>query len=118
MIDVQWAWAAGLFEGEGCITRQRNNINLVLTTTDEDVIRRWWGIVGAGRLYGPYPPKRAGKPLFRCMISRRDEVLRVYEAFEWMLGARRRERFAELWAQCPPPPPPLSEILARAANPK
>src|SRR5689334_3983660 len=42
------AWAAGLFEGEGCFhfaSRANRVIVASLTTTDEDVVRRFHAIV-------------------------------------------------------------------------
>jgi hypothetical protein len=55
------AWAAGLFEGEGCISYIRPwgrepDIQAALAMTDEDVVRRFDEIVDRGRVYGPYHP--------------------------------------------------------------
>jgi len=48
------AWAAGLFEGEGCITMTSGHAVLRLSNTDEWVVRRFAEIVGRGVVYGPY----------------------------------------------------------------
>jgi hypothetical protein len=48
------AWAAGLFEGEGCITEVDKRFVAALKNTDEWVVRRFHDIVERGRAYGPY----------------------------------------------------------------
>lgn len=54
------AWAAGLFEGEGCSSWNNRNkrISLQLATTDEDVVLRFKRAIGnIGIVNGPYQPK-------------------------------------------------------------
>jgi hypothetical protein len=49
------AWAAGLFEGEGCIHRgQKQAITLAVAMTDFDVVEKFHFIVGVGNVNGPY----------------------------------------------------------------
>lgn len=64
----QLAWAAGLFEGEGCISlrrykspkvRRRPMPILRVSSTDEDVLRRFAKIVGHEHVRGPF--KNGGK---------------------------------------------------------
>lgn len=43
------AWAAGLFEGEGCITGSAA-VQIKLRSTDEDVIRRFHEVVELGQV--------------------------------------------------------------------
>ncbi len=50
------AWAAGLFEGEGCITIGRSTSDIIyprlqLAMNDEDIVRRFHSIVGVGTVY-------------------------------------------------------------------
>jgi hypothetical protein len=47
------AWAAGLFEGEGCISRNESSGSrprwcVILVSSDRDVIDRFHGVVGMG----------------------------------------------------------------------
>lgn len=53
-IEEQVAWAAGLFEGEGCVTKAGGRVNLRVTSTDQDVLEQFAAFVGAGKVYGPY----------------------------------------------------------------
>ena len=48
------AWAAGLFEGEGCITGVNGRFTVKVNNTDEWVILRLAEIMGFGFVYGPY----------------------------------------------------------------
>ena len=65
------AWAAGLFEGEGCISHIERgagfDVQVALVMTDEDVVRRFYDVVDRGRVYGPYhpPSHRERKPFWR-----------------------------------------------------
>src|SRR4051812_7873246 len=71
--EAEIAWAAGLFEGEGCISYIRPwgrepDIQVALVMTDEDVVRRFDEIVDRGHVYDPYHPPSAGprrKPFWR-----------------------------------------------------
>jgi hypothetical protein len=97
------AWAAGLFEGEGCFKAQRRRgsfgLSAALASTDEDVIRMFHRIVGVGNVNGPYRLKEARrKPLWRWQASGTD-VECVYRLLEPWLHSRRRARYAELLAE-------------------
>jgi hypothetical protein len=54
------AWAAGLFEGEGCISTTTYRLQVALVMTDEDMVRRFDAIVERGKVYGPYHPPSHG----------------------------------------------------------
>ena len=41
-------WAAGLFEGEGCITTSRKSPTLQLQMTDKDVVAKFKKIINCG----------------------------------------------------------------------
>jgi hypothetical protein len=48
------AWAAGLFEGEGCITVTNRVLTARVTNTDAEILERFIDVVDRGVLYGPY----------------------------------------------------------------
>ena len=93
------AWAAGLFEGEGCVTEVGGTFTLALTNTDEDVVRRFDEVVGYGRLYGPYQiSARDGhkrKPIWRWVASSY-QALDVMQMLSPWLSKRRLDRAFEL----------------------
>jgi hypothetical protein len=54
LVIPEVAWAAGLFEGEGTITRSGKQPRLCLAMHDESVVRRFAAAMGIGHVYGPY----------------------------------------------------------------
>jgi hypothetical protein len=90
------AWAAGLFEGEGCINvqfspkRNRPIVRLTLRMTDEDVVRKFAVLVGAGRVHGPYRKKNPKhKPAWNWSWYGRDALAWADANFGPFLGSRR-----------------------------
>lgn len=55
----QFAWAAGLYEGEGSahLRVQPRFFGLSVTSTDEDVLRKLRRVLGVGNVTGPYTSK-------------------------------------------------------------
>jgi hypothetical protein len=93
------AWAAGLFEGEGCITMINDRLAIALVNTDEEVIQRFDEVMGIGMLYGPYERSESNgyprKPLFRWVASTYDALDGLQLLSPW-LSQRRLERAFEL----------------------
>lgn len=99
----EWAWAAGLYEGEGTVTKSKNGTTYTISMgmTDEDVVRRFHQVIGCGKVYGPYQPKRQGsKPFWRWSVSDKKGTLRFAERVLGWLGQRRQTQ--------------LNPVLARA----
>ena len=48
--DLQIAWAAGLFEGEGYITRNKGYPKIGLTMTDKDVVNKFVALFALGKV--------------------------------------------------------------------
>jgi len=92
-------WAAGLFEGEGCISfdhRRTNSRTIQMKMTDLDVMERYVDVVGYGKLRGPYKEKRPGtKPFWQHSVYKGSEVLRILKMFLPHLGKRRSEKAIE-----------------------
>lgn len=95
----EWAWAAGLFEGEGSIYsmdrckdghHQLPVMRLSLQMTDRDVVERFCRIVECGKVGGQ---RRFGrehhKPTYMWLISRRSEIERLLRAMLPWFGERR-----------------------------
>jgi hypothetical protein len=98
------AWAAGLFEGEGCITSHRDSrgshylyLMLALTMTDEDTVTRFAAICG---LPAPRMKVRGSgrKDIWFTETGKYAEVIRIMTMLEPYLGLRRRARWEELHA--------------------
>ena len=91
------AWAAGLFEGEGCVTistvdgRKYLLASVSMHPRDRDVLERFHRIVGVGTLCGPH---KNGMCRWAGHGSRLRPLLED-EEFVRHLGARRRARIEE-----------------------
>lgn len=109
----EYAWAAGLFEGEGCIliTKQKARIRkdgtsckpegykyptLAMSLTDEDVIRKFCIIVDGGTIGGPYIKKENNKPIWEWKV-RNEAAKKVAEKLLPFLGNRRFMKFVEVF---------------------
>ena len=89
MTSEEIAWAAGLFEGEGCATVSNGRPRLVLRMTDEESVRRFGDTVGIGRVYGPYtyPGK---SPIWVWLCDRpADSIALADDLWGWLSVARR-----------------------------
>lgn len=94
-MDPQIAWAAGLFEGEGCITHiQRRPTSglypvLQLSMTDFDVVQRFMGILGSHTQSIVKPRKEHHKPQLMWRTAKKTEVQRILSLFLPYFGQRR-----------------------------
>ena len=98
------AWAAGLFEGEGCVFSAGQNkygyqyTALAVNMTDEDSVRRFAAAVGVGNVRGPILKTSAfvNKPVWEWRIANFEQVQAVIAMLWFGLGTRRRARATEL----------------------
>lgn len=105
------AWAAGLFEGEGCFTVQRSRRTLVDGTdvvykaavarihmTDRDVVERFYKIVGVGQFWSA-GYRRGGlgtKPAYEWHVTTLKGFKTVFFMLAPYLGERRTARGLEV----------------------
>jgi hypothetical protein len=94
-MDLQIAWAAGLFEGEGCITdiTGPNNPLLQMTMTDKDVMEKFVSIVGYGKVTKVNKSASYQKPhwkdQWKWAVRKKSEVQRILLMFLPYFGQRR-----------------------------
>ncbi|HVS85645.1 MAG TPA: LAGLIDADG family homing endonuclease [Gaiellaceae bacterium] len=102
--QVELAWAAGLFEGEGHFTvrqrgpRWRALLEIGVTSTDRDVIERFAAIVGTGNVR---ERDRLARPHWKRQFywtTSGHAAHRVADMLLPMLSERRRARHAEIAA--------------------
>lgn len=87
--ETEWAWLAGLFEGEGCISfTGRASVTLNLSMTDLDVVTRAHGVAGVGSFMGVVERENR-KPLHCWRVSVAADVRHVLEGIGPWLGERR-----------------------------
>ena len=99
MTPDQIAWAAGIFEGEGCITEQNGRLAVTVKNTDHWLVSRFVSAMGIGKVYGPYENRcrdaYTRKP-FWVWMAFSDEALEVLQTLSPWLSPRRLERALEL----------------------
>ena len=95
------AWAAGLFEGEGCVVygaSHRGPLRAKISSTDRDVLDMMVERTGVGAVYGPRAPNGFGvKPFYEWIVNgraARDFLMEILP----MMGQRRAARIRELVA--------------------
>lgn len=100
--EQEIAWAAGLFEGEGCISFAPRNgrIRAVfqMAMTDQDVVERFAQIVGVGKVRGPIPKGEGNQPQWCYRAGMRAEIFYLAELLGPFLGVRRSAKLRECLA--------------------
>lgn len=100
--ELEVAWAAGLWEGEGCfsLSRVRNRVQpqAVISSVDEDVIVKFHKIVefGAVRVREPIEGRSAKQVAYVWSTSSIGNFKRLVLMFWPYLGERRRARALEV----------------------
>lgn len=105
------AWAAGLFEGEGCASIKthlagtngllvtRKYLHLALKMSDEDTVRRFHQAVGGlGSVY--LGRLRNGKQMWDWQTGKFEHGQAVIAMLWYGLGERRRNRCIEVLKTC------------------
>ena len=93
-MDASLAWAAGLLEGDGCISGRGKRTRLHVSMTDEETVRRFADVV-RGPMSGPYDNGPRRKPRWNANCSNLDRIMDLYREWEPYLLSRRRARFQE-----------------------
>lgn len=99
------AWAAGFFEGEGCISVTKAGYPvLTITSTDKDVLLRFQRIFnGAGGLYPRLKRQPHHKDAWVWNTGRRADCKMILEAMLPYLGSRRTAKAEEVLPTCEKP---------------
>lgn len=105
-----YAWAAGLFEGEGWVGAIADGrgphsgkcARMEITSTDRDVLEQFLKVVGAGSVSGTSHAEPAYKPAWRWRLAGREPTRRLFTLFLPWLCQRRREQFEQTLAVAAP----------------
>jgi hypothetical protein len=103
-LTMDEAWAVGLFEGEGCMTisgTRYPHARLKLNSTDEDVVRRFHGVVGIGNVRIDHAQEKHGyKTQWEWYAGAKADVVAFLLRFIHHFSARRHQRAFELLLHC------------------
>lgn len=96
-VEPEVLWAAGLFEGEGCLTISGGYPRIKLNMTDEDVVRRFHNVICVGQVREDRAQEKHGyKRQWEWYTASRAGVAEVIRLLWPHMGLRRRERAYDL----------------------
>ena len=88
--DLDFAWAIGLFEGEGTLSCSLPQRRARMVMADPEILIRFMDTVGVGDVRGPYNYKNSRLPVYVWQIQRWSELEPFIQRAWPLLGARRR----------------------------
>lgn len=94
--ETELAWAAGLFEGEGCLSFAGVAPTLKLVMTDEPIVRKFHEVIGDGNICMLGRPHLRWKQQWAWHKSGR-AVEEIAGRLWRYLGERRRAQFMEMF---------------------
>ena len=98
------AWAAGFFDGEGCVyssnmntkrPRKGKTIHFDIAQTDRQVLDRFTNALGIGKVYGPYPGSGKGpnnKDYYRYTLAGFEKCQAAVALIWKNLGSIKRQQ--------------------------
>jgi hypothetical protein len=98
--EIDVAWAAGLFEGEGCISYgvKRGNVIVQVRMTDRDIIERLHAVVPCPKIGIVLPKSDHHKTQYRWTLTAPDRIREFLNMTLPYFGERRSTRAQELLA--------------------
>lgn len=120
MDEIQTAWLAGLYEGEGCLHRRRTNgtgYELTIAMADGDVVHRAHAITGLGRVQHIPAYHEGWSEKWAWRVGKREEIATVMRAIRPLLGHRRGADADDFlaWVDAGAPSWSTPELRARKA---
>jgi hypothetical protein len=99
--EVDYAWAAGFFDGEGCVYVKvpkegwPSQIKVCIGQTSVDVLEKFLDIFEVGTIFGPYIQRKGGNgaPFYNYMVSSAYEIITIFSHMWPYLGKAKREQF-------------------------
>lgn len=98
LVAVDWAWAAGLFDGEGSIFTSRNSyrpkhvkLNLSLAMTDREPVDRFGQITGL-KVRPVQRLTKSGKTVYRVSSQNEPKIREIWAALEKHLSDPKRKQ--------------------------
>ena len=109
MSEAEWAWVAGLFEGEGTVgaysvdTSNRLYIKIRISMSDESPPAQAQQFTGLGILCSYISSRQDAKRMYEWRVSGIEQVTEVYSRLSPYLSHRRIEQFQKaitLYNEC------------------
>jgi hypothetical protein len=103
-----FAWAAGLFDAEGCVSLSDHRTHAGYKVIDgavtqgggnglPQVLERFRSVINVGKNYGPYEQEGANEPIYRWRAQTPDKVHRaIHVLLPWLGDIKRGQAFEAL----------------------
>jgi hypothetical protein len=103
-----FAWAAGLFDAEGCVSLSEHRTHVGYRVIDGAVtqgggsglpqeLERFRSLIGLGKNYGPYEQAGANEPIYRWRAQTPDMVrCAIHVVLPWLGEIKRKQAFDAL----------------------
>lgn len=88
------AWAAGVLDARGCITRCSDVPRASIDSQNHELVIRFANEVGVGRVLGPYTSKHRCQSMM--WVAHGDEVMLVRNKLKAHLSESTKRRFQEV----------------------
>lgn len=102
------AWAAGFFEGEGCVMfrtygeKKAGKMNIKISQVDPEVLERFKAFAGMGSVYGPHSHTNNGRevrPQWSYQLQVDDKVLTVMAMMWDYMGHVKKAQAQRVFAK-------------------
>jgi hypothetical protein len=94
-LEVELAWAAGFFDGEGCTSKRsspQTGICIFIWQNDREVLDRFRNAVGVGKVYGPYSfPSQHGRVNHQYAIANGNSITVLDQLFPFLSSIKREQ---------------------------
>lgn len=99
MVDTELAWAAGFFDGEGCVRLIQNRYaRLSITQRERICLDRFYHAVGDIGSLSTYKGGTYGDIYWRYECSRQSLIDLIYERLSPWLSEPKRAQFADVFS--------------------
>ncbi len=103
--QLELAWAAGFFDGEGCFTISKDYPHINIGQTDIEVLDRFRNAVGIGKVYGPYAApfdKKNWRPQWYYGVTGKNQIEKIYELIGPYLSSIKKEQYQRVMEKSKP----------------
>lgn len=91
------AWAAGLFDGDGCVTTHpTSGLQVLMSKTDQEVLDRFCKVAALGKVYGPYSNGPGKRQRWQYQIADREDIRTLYRLLWNHLGSVKKDQYTKL----------------------
>ena len=91
--DLELAWAAGFFDGEGSFYSNGQYPRVSIAQRDPIVLERFRAAVQVGKVYGPYRERY----IWQYAANGSANVGHIYTVLGPYLSATKKEQFQQVW---------------------